>query len=131
MYWSLTKAGQGWSIQMGLQRRFGLAVPGAGHLCGKQLPGAKQACRAPLDHLGRHVAWRARRAKEIRHNRLRDFLVEYATTVICLLHVASTSLLCIEHCTIQTARATSRQKGVCLALLVHAGIRVRCCLQTC
>ena len=30
--------------------------------------------------LGRHVAWCARRAKEIRHNRLRDFLLEYTKT---------------------------------------------------
>ena len=48
----------------------------AGHLRGKQLPGARQPCKAPLDHLGRHVAWRSRRAMEIRHNRLRDFRVE-------------------------------------------------------
>ena len=52
----------------------------AGHVCGKQLPGAKQPCKAPLDHLGRHVAWCARRAREIRHNRLRDSLVECAKT---------------------------------------------------
>ena len=35
----------------------GLASPGAGHLCGKQLRGAKQPCKAPLDAIGRHVAW--------------------------------------------------------------------------
>ena len=47
--------------------------PGGGHLCGKQLPGARQPCKAPLDHIGRHVSWCARRAREIRHNRLKDF----------------------------------------------------------
>ena len=60
-------------FKWGLQHRFGLASPGAGHLCGKQLPGAKQPCKATL-------AWCARRAREIRHNRLRDFLVEYVKT---------------------------------------------------
>ena len=64
----------------GLQHRFGLASPGAGHLCGKQLPGAKQPCKAPLDAIGRHVAWCAGRAREIRYNRLRDFLVECVKT---------------------------------------------------
>ena len=67
-------------FKWGLQHRLGLAAPGAGHLCGKQLPGAKQPCKAPLDHLGRHVAWCARRAREIRNNRLRDFLVECTKT---------------------------------------------------
>ena len=67
-------------FKWGLQHRLGLAAPAAGHLCGKQLPGAKQLCKAPLDHLGRHVAWCARRAREIRHNRLRDFLVEHTRT---------------------------------------------------
>ena len=43
-------------------------------------PGAKQPCKAPLDAIGRHVAWCTRRAREIRHNRLRDFLVEYVKT---------------------------------------------------
>ena len=71
-----TKVANG-PFKWGLQHRFGLASPGAGHLCGKQLPGAKQPCKAPLDAIGRHVAWCARRAREIRHNRLRDFLVEY------------------------------------------------------
>ena len=51
---------------------------------------------------------------------------------MCLLHIASASLLCIEHCTIQTARTMwaqdpSPEKGVCLALLVHPGIRVLRC----
>ena len=60
-------------------RGFGLAAPRAEHLCGKQLLGARQPCKAPLDH------WKtcclcARRAREIRDNRLRDFLVEYITT---------------------------------------------------
>ena len=66
-----------WSIQMGTATQVRIGSPGAGHLCGKQLPGAKQPCRAPLDSLGRHVAWCARCAREIRHIRLRDFLVEY------------------------------------------------------
>ena len=57
-----------------------MAGSGARHLCGKQLPGAKQPCKAPLDHIGRHVAWCARHARQIRHNRLRDFLVEYTKT---------------------------------------------------
>ena len=74
-----TKVANG-PFKWGLQHRFGLAVPGAGHLCGKQLPGARQPCKAPLDHLGRHVTWCARRAREIRHNRLRDLLVEYTKT---------------------------------------------------
>ena len=43
--------------------------------CRKQLPGAKQLCKAALNHLGRRVACR-----EIRHNRLKDFLVEYTKT---------------------------------------------------
>ena len=71
-----TKVANG-PFKWGLQHRFGLASPGAGHLWGKQLPGAKQPCKAPLDTTGRHVAWCARRAREIRHNRLRDFPVEY------------------------------------------------------
>ena len=50
------------------------------YLCGKQLPGAKQPRKAPLDAIGRHVAWCAKRARENRHNRLRDFLVEYVKT---------------------------------------------------
>ena len=58
----------------------GLAAPGAGHSRGKQLPGAKQPCKAPLDQIGRHVAWCARSAREIRHNRLRDFLVKFTKT---------------------------------------------------
>ena len=65
---------------MGVTVGFGLKSPGAGHLCGKQFPGARQPCKAPLDAIGRHVAWCARRAREIRHNRLRDFLVEYVKT---------------------------------------------------
>ena len=71
-----TKVANG-PFKWGLQHRLGLAAPGTGRLCGKQLPGAKQPCKAPQDPLGRHVAWCARRAREIRHNRLRDFLVEY------------------------------------------------------
>ena len=67
-------------FKRGLQHRFGFASPGAGHLCGKQLPGAKQPCKAPLDAIGRHVAWCARRARESRRNRMRDFLVEYVKT---------------------------------------------------
>ena len=39
-------------FKSGLQHRFGLAAPGARDLCAKQLPGAKQPCKAPLDHLG-------------------------------------------------------------------------------
>ena len=74
-----TKVANG-PFKWGLQHRFGFASPGAGHLCGKQLPGAKQPCKAPPDAIGRHVAWCARRAREIRHNRLRDFLVEYVKT---------------------------------------------------
>ena len=50
-------------------------------------------------------------------------------SVICLLHIASASLLCIEHCTVQTdttvgAQAPVQKKSACLALLVHPGIRV-------
>ena len=36
--------------------------------------------KAPPDHIGRRVAWRARRARETRRNRLRNFLVEYTKT---------------------------------------------------
>ena len=67
-----TKVANG-PFKWGLQHRFGLASPGAGHLCGKELPGAKQPCKAPLDAIGRHVAWCARRAREIRHNRSEIF----------------------------------------------------------
>ena len=67
-------------FKWGLQHRVGLAAPGAGHLCGKQRPGARQPWKAPLDLLGRHVAWRAWRAREIRHNRLRGILVVYTKT---------------------------------------------------
>ena len=67
---SMTKVANG-PFKWGLQHRLGLAAPGAGHFCGKQLPSAKQPCKAPLDHIGRHVAWCARRAKEIDHNRLK------------------------------------------------------------
>ena len=56
----LTKVANG-PFKWGLQHRFGLASPCAGHLCGKQLPGARQPCKAPLDAIGRHVAWCARR----------------------------------------------------------------------
>ena len=69
-----------WSIQMGPSTQVWIGCPGAGHLCGKQLPGAKQPCKAPLDHIGRHVAWCARCAREIRHDRLIDFLFEYTKT---------------------------------------------------
>ena len=74
-----TKVANG-PFKWGLQHKLGLAAPGAGHLCGKQLPGARQPCKAPLDHIGRHVAWCARRAREIRHNRLRDVLFEHTKT---------------------------------------------------
>ena len=37
--------------------------PEAGCLRGKQLPGAKQPCKAPLEHIGRRAAWCARRAR--------------------------------------------------------------------
>ena len=51
----LTRVANGPS-KWGLQHKLGLAAPGIGHLCGKQLSGAKEPCRAPLDPLGRNVA---------------------------------------------------------------------------
>ena len=71
--WQRDRSNGGCSTDLGLRHR----VQGT---CGKQFRGAKQPCKAPLDAIGKHVAWCARRAREIRHNRLRDFLVEYVKT---------------------------------------------------
>ena len=72
---SIHQSGE-WTIQMGVTAPFWACVT----RCRASLWQAAPWCKALLDAIGRHVAWCARRAREIRHNRLRGFLVEYVKT---------------------------------------------------